>query len=581
MSVNQETATKFQWPRLLVGLRGIKRADLPGEIAAGVTLAALVIPLNIGYAQVAGLPAIVGLYAAIVPLAIFALFTTSRQVVGSPDAPIAALVGSVLVTFAMPGDALYVQFALALALMCALFYFIFWYFRLGFLANFLSKAVLVGFITGLGIEVLTSQIEKIMGVHIEAGSYLGEVLALIGSIPQSNWYAVAIGLGTILLIRLMRKYTPKVPGALVALVLMTLVVALFRLDDRGVSVLGDLPSGLPSLTWPGLALADYLRLMPGALAVVGITLAEGLLLVRKYSRAYNYKVNVDQELFAYGVANVAAGLTGSFVMGSSASRTAAMDSAGSRSQLPSLVAAVTVALVLLFFSDLLALLPNAALAGIVANAVLSLIEVEELKELYHLRRSEFAIALVCLASVLALGPLRAVIIAFLLTTIDVVGRASSPRTGVLVAAAGGQDYYMAGAGSNSQTAPGLIIYRFGAPLYFANANLFLEEVETLVSHAPEPVKWFVLDAEAITDIDTTGAEALAQSHSLLTGLGVTLAVSRAKEPVPKLLQRYELFERIGENHLFATNRLAVEACFRDIGQPAPKPATGLNDVAAL
>lgn len=578
MSVNQETASKFQWPRPFVGLRGINRADLPGEIAAGVTLAALVIPLNIGYAQVAGLPPVVGLYAAIVPLAIFALFTTSRQVVGSPDAPIAALVGSVLTMFAMPGDALYVQFALALALMCALFYFIFWFFRLGFLANFLSKAVLVGFITGLGVEVLTSQIEKIMGVHIEAESYLGEVLAMIGSIPQANWYAVAIGLGTIVLIRLMKKYTPKVPGALVALIVMTLAVTVFRLDERGVSVLGDLPSGLPALTWPGVGLAGYLRLIPGALAVVGITLAEGLLLVRKFSRKYGYKINADQELFAYGMANVAAGLTGSFVLGSSASRTAAMDSAGSRSQLPSLVAAAVVALVLLFFADLLALLPNAALAGIVANAVLSLIEVEELKELYHMRRTEFAIALVCLASVLALGPLRAVIIAFLMTTIDVVGRASAPRTGVLSATPDGSGYHPINTRQGAQTAPGLIIYRFGTSLYFANANLFLEDVEALVTQAAEPVKWFVLDAEAMADIDTTGAETLAQSLTLLAGRGITLAISRANEPIPTLLQRYELLERIGEHHLFATNRLAAAAFYRETGQAVPVAGTPLDSI---
>ena len=238
-----------------------------------------------------------------------------------------------------------------------------------------------------------------------------------------------------LIVRLMKRYAPKVPGALVALVLLTALVALLDLPAKGVAVLGNtIPSGLPALTLPAIPLADYLRLLPGALAIVAILLCEGLLVVRSYSNKYGYKADGDQMLFAYGAANLAAGFTGSMVTGNSPSRSAAMDAAGARSQLPSLVAAGTIALVMLFFTDLLAFLPNAALAGIVANAVLSLIEVHEFRELWRMRRSEFWIAAVCLLSVLALGPLRAVLIAFLLSTIDVIRRASRPDTSALVEA---------------------------------------------------------------------------------------------------------------------------------------------------
>ena len=345
--------SRLKWPRPFAGLQGITWASLPREVSAGITLAALIIPLNIGYAQVAGLPPAVGLYAGIIPLALFALFTSSRQVVGSPDAPIAAIMGATLLGFAPIGDPLRLQFALALAVICGLVFFVFWFFRLAFVANFLSRAVLAGFITGLGIEVFTNQVRRALGASHVAGSELGaaahqihealassfdttgyfaEVIALIESIPHANLYSVAIGVGTFAIVRLMKRYAPRVPGALVALILMTVIVAMFSLDQKGVAVLGTLPSGFPSLTVPQVPLADYLRLLPGAIAVVGITLAEALLLVRSYDRKYGEKSDGNQVLFAYGVANVASGFTGSLVSGPSASRSAAMDDAGAGGQ---------------------------------------------------------------------------------------------------------------------------------------------------------------------------------------------------------------------------------------------------------
>jgi MFS superfamily sulfate permease-like transporter len=246
---------------------------------------------------------------------------------------------------------------------------------------------LIGLVSGLGIDILLSQIQKIMGISVGAEGFFREVIATIGSIPSTNLYTLALGLGTILIIRLLKRYTPRLPSALIALLLMTAIVAVFNLDERGVSVLGDVPSGLPVLTVPQVSFDDLLRLIPGALAIVAVTMAEGLLVARKYALAYKYKIDPDQESFAFGAANVAAGLTGGFAVGSSASRSAAMDSMGSRSQIPSLVAAVTVAVVMLFFTDLLALLPNAVLAGIVADAVLGLIGVGELRELSKMRRS--------------------------------------------------------------------------------------------------------------------------------------------------------------------------------------------------
>jgi len=576
---------KISWPRPFAGLRGITLADVPREVSAGFTLAALMIPLNIGYAQVAGLPPVAGLYAAIIPLAVFALFTSSRFLVTSPDASIAGLVGAALVAFAAPGDPLRLQYALAIALICGLLFLVFWIFRLAFLANFLSRAVMVGFITGLGIEVFTNQVRKILAApHVaDAGTgvlaaaeqlhdtmassmstegYFLELVALFDSIPRANLWSVAVGVSAFLIVRLLKRYAPKIPGALVALVLLTVVVAVFDLAAKGVGVLGAMPSGPPTLTVPAIPAADYLRLLPGALAIVAILLCEGLLLVRSYNAKHGDKADGNQMLFAYGVSNLAAGFTGSLVTGNSASRSAAMEASGAKSQLPSLVAAGTIALVMLFFTDTLAYLPNAALAGIVANAVLSLIEVHELRELWRMRRSDFWIAVVCLLGVLIVGPLRAVLIAFLLSTIDVIRRASTPDTSVLLEAPDGSYFTPAGVGDGA-VASGLVIYRFGAPLYFANATLFLDEIERLVVGAPAPLRWFVLDAEAMVDIDTTGAEVLRQAITMLAERDVTFAVSRADRPFRSWLEKYGLMELIDENRFYPTNRHAA-AAFREV-----------------
>jgi MFS superfamily sulfate permease-like transporter len=358
---------------------------------------------------------------------------------------------------------------------------------------------------------------------------------------------------------------------LIALILMTVIVAVFGLDHRGAGVLGTVPSGLPSLTLPNVAPADYVRLLPGAMAVVGITLCEALLLVRSCSRRHNDKADGNQVLFAYGMASVASGFTGALVSGSSASRTAAMDAAGSRTQLSSLVAAVTVALVMVFFTGGLAYLPTAALAGVVASAVVHLIEVEELRKLWQMRRSEFWIAAVCLLSVLVFGPLQAVIIAFLLATIDLLRRASQPGTWVLQEAPDGS-HFVPEATDHAPDVAGIIIYRFGAPLYFANATFFEEEVEKLVTQAATPITWFVLDAEAMVDIDTTGEESLHQVLTSLAQRGVTVAVSRANQPTVAWLTQYHLLELIGENRLYPTNRHALAAFRQERGQATPETA---------
>ena len=572
-------ATASPEPRLhfFLGLRGIARGNLPAEIIAGVTLAALAIPLNIGYAEVAGLPPVTGLYAAVLPMAVYALFSSSRQLVGGPDAAITAVIGSLLFALAVPEDPRYVQLAYALALVCAVLFFAVWYFRLGFLANFLSRAVLVGFVSGLGIEIFTSQVPKILGFSVEGEEWIEKVVGIIQGLPQTNPYSVVVGVGTIVIIRVLKRFAPRIPGALVALILMTVVVAVFQLEQRGVSVLGAVPAGLPQLTLPRVTALDYLSLLPGAVAICGITLAEAVLVGRTYAERRGYPLDADQEMFAFGAANVVGGVTGSFVTGSSGSRTAAMDAAGSRSQIPGVVGAGVVAVVLVFFTPFLALLPSAALAGIVANAVLALVEIEGLRELKRLRQSEFAIALVCLASVLLLGTINAVVLAFLLTVIDVVRRAATPATAVLGELPDHRGQLVAADPEQLLTLPGLVIYRFGAALFFANADTFRRDVQRLVETSVPAPTWFVLDAEAISDIDTTGCDTLARALDDLQQRGVTFAMTRVAPSIHDLLRHYELLDRIGEEHLYRTNQDAVGAYLAASppGTPTAPPAVAV------
>jgi high affinity sulfate transporter 1 len=565
--------------RLLTAVRGVPASSASREVLAGVTLAALMIPLNIGYAQVAGLPPIVDLYAAILPMIVFALTSFTRHLVAGPDASAAAMIAVFLAPLAAPGDPRYLQLAFAQALLCGLIFFVAWALRLGFLANFLSHAVLIGFISGLAIEVLVSQIEKILGVSVSAEGFFRELWAIVLAIPQASAWSVVIGVGTIAVIRVLKRFAWQWPGALIALTLATILVAALGLEEKGVSLLGAVPAGLPSIALPAVSFSDYLALLPSALALFAVTLAEAPLVARRYAELYGEEADVDQDLFALGAANVAAGLSGALSLGSSTSRTAAMDSAGARSQIPSFVAGLVVAVLLLFFTGLLAYLPNAALAGIVANAVVGLIEVGEFRELWRVRRSEFLVASIAVLSVLVLGALVGVIVAFLLSLIDLIARASTPHAAVLVELADSHAFDTPAEAPVKMTRPGLVIYRFEASLYFANANLLQENIADLTRGAEPSVRWFVLDAQAINDIDTSGARALAQAIESLHSQGVTFALSRVHTQARELLQRYGLVVVIGEEMFFETNREAA-AAFEHVNGQSPPTTPAASPAAA-
>ena len=538
-------------------LAGLTRRNLVTELTAGVTLLAIAIPLNIGYAQIAGLPPTAGLYALVVPTLIYALVVSSRQLVVSPDAAAAALVASSIGGLATAGSTDYATFALAQAIICGVMFVLMAFFKLGFLANFLSKPILIGFVGGLALDILVSQIAKMLGVKIDSGGeFVDKVFGLVADLETINAWSVAISAVSVAVLLLGKRYLKAVPWALVVLILSTLLVVLTGLDQRGVDVLGAVPSGPPTLTWPVIDWQMWMALIPSAIALTLVTTAEGLLVSRSYGEKHGYPFHANRDLLAFGLGNIAAGAQGSFSMGSSTSRTAAMDQAGSRTQLPSLVLAVGTLLLLLFGTTLLADIPSPAIGAVVGVAILPLLGIREFRVLWRQDRFEFAIGAVCFLVTLFVGAIPGIVVAFVLALINLAKRAANPAIDVLAADDDAKQSLLEDAAAGATTAPGVVVVRMAAPLFFANGAVFSAAVKRAVTGADEPVKHVVIDMEAVTDIDVTGAEAFASLEEWLDEQGVSLAFSRVRVPTKARLDELGL---LSGQTVYSTNREAVAA----------------------
>jgi sulfate permease, SulP family len=521
------------------------------EVLAGVTLVALSLPINIGYASVIGLPPTTGVYASVVPLLVFALTTGSRRLVLSPDATIAALLAAALVPVVAMGVEPTVA-ALGAAFLTGVCLLLSWLLRLGGLVRFLSQAVLVGFVAGLGVEILTSQVRRILAVDVEGDGWVREVIGLVAALPEASMASIAVGVGTIVIVRVLRRVAPRAPGSLIALLVVGGAVAWLR--PAGVAVLGPVPAGLPAPSFPVMPLDAWLLLLPVSLAIAALTIAEGVVLSQSEGRKHGEEITPNDEVFAYGLSNLAAAVFAGMPMGASASRTAAMAAVGARTQVPSLVAAALAGIAAMFLTGLIAAIPLAALGGLVANAVVKIIDVPTFRYLARVRRGDLAIALGCAIAVLLLGPLTGLVVAAVASSIDVVRRAAAMPWSTLGVPPDEPDgRYAAGDGPASGT--GLRILRPEGPLFFANA----EDVRTtLIAAAAEPgTRWLVLDLEAVSDIDPTAAEALGAGITAAAGGGVVVAFSRVRAPIADLLARYGLVEVVGPYRIFATNRAAA------------------------
>jgi MFS superfamily sulfate permease-like transporter len=534
------------------------RARLITEIFAGVTLAALSLPLNIGYAESAGLPVIVGINAAILPAIAFALFSGSRQLVTGPDATIAALLAGVIPSIAAESGAVPEELALGVAMLTGAVLIVLWLVKAGSMVRFISKSVLVGFLAGLGIEFLTSQVEKIMNVSVDTGEWLTDVGEIITSIPDASVASIVVGVSTIVILRSTKRFTPKLPGPLIALVVVG--GAVYILEPGGVSVLGEIPSGLPDLSFPTLDFWTWVDLFGTAVAIAILSIAEGLLVASAAARRHNDALDANGELASMGLGNIAAAVTSGMPIGASASRSAATEAAGSRSQLPALVSALIVMLVALYFTDLVAEIPSAALAGLVANAVVSVIDVRAFRTFARVRRSEFLIALGCTAGVLVLGPIGGLVLSMLATMVDMVRRVAGSPWVTLEPPEGDWEMERFAAVAEPDTPPaeleGVSFVRLTGPLFFANADTLRDRIETA---ATDDVNWVLLDFESVTDIDPTASEALADSVTMLHESGKVIGIARATEPVKDLLDLYGITEAIGPDQLHPSNRAALAA----------------------
>lgn len=558
-------------------LAGLTRQNLGRELLAGVTLIAIAIPLNIGYAQIAGLPPTAGLYALVLPTVVYALVVSSRQVVASPDAAVAALVASSVGGLAAAGSADYAMLAMAQAIISGVLFALLTLFKLGFLADFLSKPILVGFVGGLALGILVSQIAKMLGVRIDSGAeFVDKTLQLLAGLGTANPWSILISACAIGVLLAGRRLLPVVPWALVVLVVATVAVVATRADEAGVDVLGPVPAGPPAVTWPVLSISDWLALVPSAIALTMVTTAEGLLVARSYAERRRYATSANRDLFAFGLANVAAGASASFAVGSSTSRTAAMDQAGSRTQLPSLVLAAGTLLLLLFGTALLEDIPSPAIGAIVAVAILPLLGLREFVHLWRLDRFEFWIGVVCFAVTLFVGSIAGIVVAFVLALVNLAKRASHPAIDVLARNGDPSASLLDAAPPGAVTAPGVVVVRMAAPLFFANGTVFVEAAKRAVTAARDPrVRHLVVDMEAVTDVDVTAAEAFEGLRYWLSEQDVRLSFSRVRASARPRLERFSL---LGDAKVFATNREAIAALTESADDPpggGPAGAEGL------
>jgi MFS superfamily sulfate permease-like transporter len=431
-------------------------------------------------------------------------------------------------------------------------------FKLGFIANFLSKPILVGFVGGLAFDILVSQIAKMLGVKIDSGGEFTEkVVGLVTGLGTLNPWSLAIAALSVAVLVVGRRFLRLVPWALIVLVVATIAVVLADLDDAGVDVLGAVPAGPPALTWPVIDWSMWLMLVPSALALTMVTTAEGLLVSRAYGEKHNYPTRPNRDLFAFGVSNIAAGASGSFAMGSSTSRTAAMDQAGSRTQLPSLVLAIGTLLLLLFGTALLADIPSPAIGAIVGVAILPLLGIKDFRMLWRADRFEFAIAAVCFLVTLFIGSIPGIVVAFVLALVNLARRAANPPIDVLAAGDSPAESLLGEAPVGTVTAPGVIVVRLAAPLFFANGSVFVDAVKKAVTALPDDsVRHVVVDMEAVTDVDVTGAESFTVLVDWLGTKGIELEFSRVRADARTRLTDLGL---LGDRRVFDTNRAAIAA----------------------
>jgi high affinity sulfate transporter 1 len=551
----------LRWFPGIVTLGEYRISWLPRDFIAGLVLTTMLVPVGMAYAVASGVPGICGLYATIVPLLAYAIFGPSRILVLGPDSSLAAVILGVVLPLSVGDPNRAVALAGMMAVVSGVICILAGVARLGFITELLSKPIRYGYMNGIAITVLISQIPKLFGSSSESNDPLRNLWAIARAIAEgaTNWTTLAIGAGTLALILFLKKRI-RIPGILIAVAGATCVVGYFDLAARaGVAVLGRLPQGLPAFAIPWVGYGDLGAVVIGGAAVALVSFADTSVLSRAYAARTGVRVDPNQEIWGLGAANLAAGLFQGFPISSSSSRTPVAEAAGARTQLTGVVGALTVAVLLLAAPDLLRDLPTTALAAVVIASAIGLIEVTDLVRIYRIQRWEFWLSIVCTVGVAVLGAIPGIGLAVVIAVIEFLWDGWRPHSAVLGHPDGVAGYHDITRYPDARQIPGLVLFRWDAPLFFANAELFKERVIGAVANSSSRARWLVVTAEPVTSIDVTAADALVELQEALRANGVELYFAELKDPVKDKLRRFGLLTRFGEAVFFPTIEAAVSA----------------------
>jgi high affinity sulfate transporter 1 len=544
-------------------MSGYSTARGRSDVLAGITVAALALPSAMAYAELAGAPVTAGLYALLLPVVAYAVFGSAARVVIGPEGTVALLVATALAPLAAAGSAEYATLAAMLALLVGLVFFAARLVRLGWIADYFSQAVLVGYITGVAVVLILGQFGKLVGVSSDEDGAIRETLDIVRHLGDANGATVVVGAAALGLLVLAAKISKRIPGALILVILGIAASWAMDLATRGVAVTGAVPSGLPSFGIPDVSRSDLGRLVTAAVAIFLVAFADSILTARSFAARHHEVVDANQELLAFGFAQVASGVTQGIPVGTSGSRTAVNDDMGATSQVSGLAAAAMIAIILLFLTAPIEYLPSAVLGAVIVFAASKLIEPDQWRSLARSSTAEVLIAAVTALCVVTIGVLQAIIVAVVLSIIDVVRRAARPEDAVLGWSSDEDRYVDVSDHLDAGVTPGVVVYRIQDRMFFANAHFFKRRLWAAVDGAPKPVRHAVLDASFISDIDASAEVALREVIGGLCERNIELRVARATVELQRRFDEVGLTEVIGADHFHGTVTGAVDACLPD------------------
>ena len=537
---------------------GYRGGTLRRDLLAGVTVAALALPASLAYAEIAGLSPVIGLYALLLPAVVYALLGSSRQLVVGPDGSVAALVGAAVIPLTTDPEQR-ASLAAMLALLVGGVFLGARLVRLGWIADYLSRPVLIGYIHGVAAVLIIGQLGKLLGLNISAENPPGELLEVIREIDEINWATFAVGVTCLAVLLLFGWLFPKLPTPLFVVVLAIVVSAVVGLANEGVAVVGQIPPGLPSLEVPDVRLIDALKLIPAALGIFFVGFSGGILTARTYAGRHGQHVHPGAELAAMGAANLAAGISQAFPVGASGSRTSVNDQMGARTQLSGLLSAGVTALVLLFLTGPVEYLPVATLGAVIVAASVGMLDLVAWRGLARLSRVEVAIAAITMLGVISVGVLRALLLAVALSVVDAVRRSATPHDAVLGWVERLDRYADVRLHPSARVVPGVLVYRLDDRLFFANAHYVKGRIREAVAGAPAPIHWLVFDGEALNHVDATGVRTLTELIESLREESITFVFARLHGHMSDHLEAAGVLDLVGEEHLYPTVRAAVQA----------------------